>query len=93
MAIKEIPMDGKQQMTIEQFKRWIKRLDTDKDGRISKEELADAIRANGGWFAGWKGKRGLHSADSNGDGFIDESELSNLVDFAQKHLGVKVMYV
>ena len=69
----------------------VKTLDIDKDGKISKDELADAVRGNGGWFAGWKGKRGIRSADSNGDGVIDESEIDMLAAFAQKHLGIKII--
>ncbi|KAJ4826414.1 hypothetical protein Tsubulata_048675 [Turnera subulata] len=93
MAIKSIgiTVDGKRKMTMEQFKRWVKALDTDKDGKISKEELAEAVRGTGRWFAGWKGKQGLQSADSNGDGFVDESEFHNLVEFAQKYLGVTII--
>ncbi|BFG18418.1 hypothetical protein CerSpe_046920 [Prunus speciosa] len=41
MAIKSrcITSDGKRVMTTEESKRWLKKFDTDKDGRISKEEL------------------------------------------------------
>ncbi|KAK4859146.1 hypothetical protein QYF36_000178 [Acer negundo] len=76
-------------MTINEFKRWLKKLDADKDGRISREELADAVRGTGGWFARFKAKRGVRSVDSNGNGFIDESEFKNLVEFAEKHLDGK----
>uniref|UniRef100_A0A6N2MGU5 EF-hand domain-containing protein n=1 Tax=Salix viminalis TaxID=40686 RepID=A0A6N2MGU5_SALVM len=92
MAIKSVIVDGKQGMTMEQFKIWIKSLDIDKNGKISKDELSDAVRGNGGWFAGLKGKRGIRSADSNGDGVIDESEIAMLAAFAQKHLGIKIIY-
>ncbi|KAI9200453.1 hypothetical protein LWI28_008180 [Acer negundo] len=85
-----LKLDGKREMTINEFKRWLKKLDADKDGRISREELADAVRGTGGWFARFKAKRGVRSVDSNGNGFIDESEFKNLVEFAEKHLGVRI---
>ncbi|KAJ6730074.1 CALCIUM BINDING PROTEIN [Salix viminalis] len=89
---KQVIIDGKEEMTMEQFKIWIKTLDVDKNGKITKDELSNAVRGNGGWFAGWKGKRGIRSADSNGDGVIDESEIAMLAAFAQKHLGIKIIY-
>ncbi|KAL9385915.1 hypothetical protein Peur_022925 [Populus x canadensis] len=93
MAIKNrnVTVDGARAMTMGQFKAWMKTIDDDKDGKISKDELSDAVRGNGGWFAGWKAKRGVGSADSNGNGFVDESEIGNLVEFAQKHLGIKII--
>ncbi|KAG6749120.1 hypothetical protein POTOM_046163 [Populus tomentosa] len=88
MAIKTccFSVDGKRVMNIEDFKRWLRKFDADKDGKISRKELEDAIP--GGWFTRWKGKAVIRSADSNGNGFIDESEIDNLVEFAQKYLGV-----
>uniref|UniRef100_A0A6N2N069 EF-hand domain-containing protein n=1 Tax=Salix viminalis TaxID=40686 RepID=A0A6N2N069_SALVM len=71
--------------------RWLKTFDADKDGRISREELEDAMP--GGWFTRWKGKRGVRSADSDGNGFIEESEINNLVELAQKYLGVKILHL
>ncbi|EEF52425.1 conserved hypothetical protein [Ricinus communis] len=91
MLTRTIPEHRKPEMTVEELKRWLRSFDTDRDGRISKEELAEAIRENGGWFARWKGKRGVKSADSNGNGFVDANEISNLVEFAKKHLGVKIV--
>ncbi|KAJ6400071.1 hypothetical protein OIU84_015680 [Salix udensis] len=91
MAIKScrLSVDGKRVMSIEEFKRWLKTFDADKDGKISREELEDAMP--GGWITRWKGKRGIRSADSDGNGFIEESEINNLVEFAQKYLGVKIL--
>ena len=90
MAIKScrISVEGKRVMSIEEFKRWLKTFDADKDGRISRKELEDAIP--GGWFTRWKGKREIRSADSDGNGFIEESEINILLEFAQKYLGVKI---
>ncbi|KAK9066728.1 hypothetical protein SSX86_014051 [Deinandra increscens subsp. villosa] len=83
--------DGRRELTIKEFKRWLMRFDTDKDGRISKSELRQIVRATGGWFSGWKGKAGVKSADKNGNGFVDESEIENLIQFAQKELGVRIV--
>ncbi|KAL8128121.1 hypothetical protein AgCh_014907 [Apium graveolens] len=82
--------DSRREMTVEQFKRWLKRFDSDRDGRISKSELREAVRANGGWFSRWKGRQGIRNADNNNDGFVDESEMKNLVEFAQAEFGVTI---
>ncbi|KAL4283677.1 hypothetical protein GQ457_16G014590 [Hibiscus cannabinus] len=96
MAIKTnkgISMDGKRTMTMDEFKQWLKKFDDDKDGRISKEELQSAIYETGGRFGRWKSWRGILSADADGSGFIDENEMTNLVDFADKYLGVRILHV
>ncbi|KAA3476446.1 polcalcin Phl p 7-like [Gossypium australe] len=92
MAIKtykSISMDGKLIMTMDEFKQWLKKFDADNDGRISKEELRNAIYETGGRFTRWKSRRAIKSADADGSGFIDENEITNLVDFADKYLGVR----
>ncbi|KAJ4826413.1 hypothetical protein Tsubulata_048674 [Turnera subulata] len=86
-----ISADGKRMMSMEEFKRWLKQFDADKDGKINRAELENAVRGAGGWFVRRKASRGLLSADSNGNGFIDDSEINSLVDFAQKHLGVRII--
>lgn len=80
-------------MTVEELKQWLlKKFDADKDGRISKEEVMELIRYTGTThFASWKGWCFMRSVDTNGDGFIDEQEFGNLVEFAKKKLGVKVV--
>ncbi|KAM7517077.1 hypothetical protein LguiA_006660 [Lonicera macranthoides] len=88
---RNVTTDGKREMTMDEFKRWLKKFDTDNDSRISRDELREAVRANGGWFSKWKGKRGMKSADINGNGFIDESEIISLLDFAEKVLGVRIV--
>ncbi|KAJ0754699.1 putative EF-hand domain-containing protein [Helianthus annuus] len=83
--------DGRRELTIKEFKRWLMRFDTDKDGRISKSELRQIIKATGGWFSGLKGRAGIKSADKNGNGYVDECEIENLIQFAQKELGVRII--
>ncbi|KAL4583583.1 hypothetical protein LXL04_008161 [Taraxacum kok-saghyz] len=78
--------DGRRELTVKEFKRWLMKFDSDKDGRISKKELREVVKATGGWFSGWKGKAGIKSADKNGNGFVDECEIQNLIQFAQKEL-------
>ncbi|KAG8492020.1 hypothetical protein CXB51_015320 [Gossypium anomalum] len=95
MAIKTraYSVDGKREMTIDEFKRWLKKFDDDKDGRISRDELADAIRvSNGGWFTSRKSKRIIRSVDANGSGFIDDNEMKTLAEFAEKHLKVRILH-
>ncbi|XVF64032.1 hypothetical protein PTKIN_Ptkin09bG0134500 [Pterospermum kingtungense] len=94
MALKtrSYSIDGMRKMTIDEFKRWLKKFDQDKDGRISKDELADAIRALGGWFARRKSKQGIRSVDANGNGFIDDSEIKNLAESAENHLNERILY-
>lgn len=93
MAIKNrgISSNGKREMTMVEFKRWLKKFDDNKDGRISKDELQDAVYANGGWFSKWKSARGLRSADDDQNGFIEDNEMNNLVEFAEKHLGITIV--
>ncbi|XP_008777302.1 polcalcin Phl p 7-like [Phoenix dactylifera] len=82
-------LDG--DMTVEEFKEWLKRFDTNKDGRISRDELRRAIRSVRGRFSGWKSNRGIRHADTDGDGLLDDGEIDNLVEFAQKSLGLKIV--
>ncbi|XP_072973229.1 uncharacterized protein [Typha angustifolia] len=95
MAIKSMnttarALDGGD-MTVEEFKEWLKKFDMDKDGRISREELQRAIRSVRGRFSGWKSSRGIRQADADGDGYIDDNEIDNLVEFAQKRLGLRIV--
>ncbi|PIA56437.1 hypothetical protein AQUCO_00700634v1 [Aquilegia coerulea] len=78
------------EMTIEEFKAWLKQFDADGDGRISKNELRTAMRSLGIYFTTWKSRRGIRFADSNGDGFIDDNEIDGLIEFAQNKLGIMI---
>lgn len=89
---RSISNDGKREMTLAEFKRWLKKFDANKDGKISKEDLREAIRStNEGWFCRIKSHRGIKSADANGDGCIDDDEIVNLAEFALKHLGIRIV--
>ncbi|OWM70881.1 hypothetical protein CDL15_Pgr014554 [Punica granatum] len=94
MAIKSrsVTSDGCRVMSLEEFKQWLKKFDSDRDGRISSEELSRAIRTAGHhFFSRRRGKEAVFSADANHDGFIEEDEIEELVDFAQKNLGIKIV--
>ncbi|KAG4157906.1 hypothetical protein ERO13_D02G091750v2 [Gossypium hirsutum] len=88
MAIKtrSYSVDGKHEMTVDEFKRWLKKFDEDKDGKISKDELADAIRVSGGWFARRKSKYGIRSVDANANGFVDDNEIKKPCRVCRKTL-------
>ncbi|KAF2309834.1 hypothetical protein GH714_005322 [Hevea brasiliensis] len=67
--------------TMEDFKKWLKTFDADKDGRISRKEFENAIHGlDGVWFAKLQAWLQVHSADTNRNGFIDEDELDNLLN-------------
>nr|GMC50450.1 Calcium-binding EF-hand [Ipomoea batatas] len=86
------PSDGKLDMTLEEFKKWVRTYDADRDGRINREELQEAIHATGGRLCWFKGRQGMKAADGDGNGFIDDNEMDKLVDFAQKNLNLPPMF-
>ncbi|GLT39013.1 hypothetical protein SLA2020_132230 [Shorea laevis] len=78
-------------MTVDEYKAWLRRFDADQDGQISREELNDALHSARTWFAWWKARQGMKAADDNHDGRIDNSkEMEKLVSYAQKHLHMKI---
>ncbi|MFS7911224.1 putative EF-hand domain-containing protein [Helianthus anomalus] len=79
-------------LTMVEFKIWLMTFDQDKDGRISKQELQQAVRAmRGGRFTALRGWCGVRSADANHNGYIDYDEIEKLVEFAYKTLGLIVV--
>ncbi|KAB1199686.1 putative calcium-binding protein CML10 [Morella rubra] len=71
--------------TEEQLRGMFKRFDTNRDGRLNRQELRNAFRGLGSAASGWRAFRAIGHADGNGDGQISESELDNLVEYALKH--------
>ncbi|KAL2249611.1 UNVERIFIED_CONTAM: hypothetical protein Sindi_2434800 [Sesamum indicum] len=83
--------DGKVELSIEEFKKWLMKFDRDRDGKINMEELRQAIYDTGGRLCRWKAWRAMKQADMNSNGIIDDNEISKLVPFAQKQFGFKVV--
>ncbi|KAL8513947.1 hypothetical protein ACS0TY_013167 [Phlomoides rotata] len=83
--------DDKVEVSMEEFKKWLSKFDKNRDGRISADELREAIRANRGRFCKWKANRVLKSIDTNSNGFVDDGEISMLVILAQKQFGLKIV--
>ncbi|XP_062188269.1 uncharacterized protein LOC133891560 [Phragmites australis] len=77
-------------VTAEEFKQWLKQFDTDGDGRISRRELREAIRRRGAWFSTVKAWCAVRHADRDRSGYVDDWEMENLIDFAEKELGFQI---
>ncbi|XWS25629.1 hypothetical protein CRYUN_Cryun27aG0084300 [Craigia yunnanensis] len=71
-------------LTEAQLKSIFKRFDTNGDGRLSKQELRDAFASLGSYLPGWRAGRGLYQANGNGDGYVSDDELDDLVKYALK---------
>uniref|UniRef100_A0ACD5Y8U9 Uncharacterized protein n=2 Tax=Avena sativa TaxID=4498 RepID=A0ACD5Y8U9_AVESA len=78
-------------MTADEFKQWLCRFDVDRDGRISRDELRCAMRALRTRFSGYKSKRCIEYADTDGDGYIKDNEVDGLIDYAQRSLGLRIV--
>ncbi|KAI9201764.1 hypothetical protein LWI28_028892 [Acer negundo] len=70
--------------TQEQLRGMFWRYDTNKDGKLSRKELKDAFNYLGASIPGWRAHRALHHADDNGDGYISEEEVDELINYAVK---------
>ncbi|XP_070057790.1 uncharacterized protein [Nicotiana tomentosiformis] len=68
----------------EQVKGILKKYDKNRDGKLSKQELRLAFKEMGLHFCRWKAGKPLRFADKNGDGYINEDEISELVQYASK---------
>lgn len=70
--------------TKEQIKATFRGCDRDRDGRLSKEELNAGFQRLDSHLPCWRAWWALHRADANGDGYIGEGELDDLVKYAFK---------
>lgn len=78
-------------MTVQQFKQWIKSIDRDGDGMISRQELRDALRTLGMSCTRWKAWCALVNADLNHNKHIDgDAEVEEFVRYAAKSWGIIV---
>ena len=77
--------------TVEEFRAWLAQFDADGDGRISREELREALRSLDVWFAWWKAREALRDADANRNGVVDDGdEMGRLYAFARRNLHLKM---
>ncbi|KAL6222573.1 hypothetical protein ACLB2K_005965 [Fragaria x ananassa] len=80
-----------QEMTVDEFKAWLRRFDNDHNGQISREELTEALHSLKIWFGWWKSRLVMKQADSNRDGQIDNTkEFEKMVNYAQQNLHMKI---
>ncbi|PKA65632.1 Calcium-binding protein CML24 [Apostasia shenzhenica] len=72
--------------TEQRFREWlIKIVDQNGDGRISRGELREALRALGRSSTWWKSWRAMKHADLNRNNFIDgDMEIEELMRYASK---------
>ncbi|KAJ8762154.1 hypothetical protein K2173_007307 [Erythroxylum novogranatense] len=72
------------QYTERQLRDTFKRYDTNRDGRLSKQELMNAFASLGSHLPCWRAWRALQHADANGDGCIGEDEFGDLIKYVRK---------
>ena len=68
--------------TEDQLRNIFKKYDTNNDNKLSKEELKKAFDYLGSIIPGFRANRGLHHADANKDGYVNEGEMDELVKYA-----------
>ncbi|KAK4599443.1 hypothetical protein RGQ29_009486 [Quercus rubra] len=66
----------------DQLRKIFKKYDTNNDNLLSKEELKKAFEYLGSIIPGFRANRGLHHADANKDGYVNEGEMDELVKYA-----------
>jgi Ca2+-binding EF-hand superfamily protein len=76
--------------TVEEFRAWLAQFDADGDGRISREELREALRSLDLWFPWWKAREALRDADANRNGLVDGDEMGRLYAYARRNLRLKM---
>ncbi|XP_007031825.2 PREDICTED: probable calcium-binding protein CML10 [Theobroma cacao] len=59
-----------------------RRFDGNRDGRLSRQELRSAFNSLGSRFPTYRAFAALHQADQNGDGYISEDEMDDLIHYA-----------
>ncbi|KAL0908664.1 hypothetical protein M5K25_023169 [Dendrobium thyrsiflorum] len=78
-------------MTIIKFKDWLKSIDLNGDGLISRKELRDGLRALGLNSTQWKAWRALVHADLNHNKHVDgDEEFEELIKYARERWGIVV---
>ncbi|MBA0576136.1 hypothetical protein Golob_027867, partial [Gossypium lobatum] len=69
-----IDVQPSNEMTVDEFKAWLRRFDADHDGRINQEELKEALHSLRVRFGWWKARQGMKEADCNHDGQIENAK-------------------
>ncbi|KAH0451811.1 hypothetical protein IEQ34_019110 [Dendrobium chrysotoxum] len=83
--------DHDNKLTEQEFKKWLKSIDLNNDGLISRKELRDGLRALGLNSIQWKAWRALVHADLNHNKHIDgDGEVEELIKYARKRWGIVV---
>ena len=78
-------------MSEQEFRAWLQKVDVNGDGRISRQELKDALRVIGMNCAWWKAWRAKKYADLNHNNYIDgEQEIKELIQHAAERWGIVV---
>ncbi|KAK4352078.1 hypothetical protein RND71_027596 [Anisodus tanguticus] len=79
-----IPRRVSYPLSEEQVKGMLMKYDKNRDGKLSRQELRLAFKEMGLHFCCWKAGKVLRFADRNGDGYINEDEFSEFVQFASR---------
>ncbi|PHU18877.1 hypothetical protein BC332_10028 [Capsicum chinense] len=79
-----IPKRVSYPLSHEQVKGMLMRYDKNRDGKLSKQELTLAFKEMGLHFCSWKAGKAISSADKNGDGYINEDEMSEFVQYCSR---------
>ncbi|OVA15805.1 EF-hand domain [Macleaya cordata] len=88
---RSVTQNNNNMMSLEQFRQWLKRIDTNGDGRISKQELEEALRKLGIRFARWRAKRAIAHSDKNHNGLVDgDLEIIELLEYVKKRWGIVI---
>ncbi|OMO78955.1 hypothetical protein CCACVL1_13992 [Corchorus capsularis] len=68
-------------LTKVQVKGILQRFHTNGDRGLSRQEVQNAFNYLGSHFPNWRACRAFHHADANGDGYISEGEMDDLVEY------------
>ncbi|KAM3237313.1 hypothetical protein P3S67_011737 [Capsicum chacoense] len=79
-----IPRRVSYPLSDEQVKGMLMKYDKNRDGKLSKQEIRLAFKEMGLHLCRWKTGKALRFADKNGDGYINEDEMIELVQYASR---------
>ncbi|OMO74793.1 Calcium-binding EF-hand [Corchorus olitorius] len=76
-------------LTKAQVRAILEGADKNRDRRLDKHELRKAFGSLGSHLPSWRAGKVLRRADVNGDGYISEDEIDDLIQFALEWLRQK----